>query len=186
MLVLPAVVAIQILLPSRFQTNRSTQHTANSVCEVMADPSSYAGKAIGIKATYAGNFEMSVLVDQQCPKAEIWFGRGLIEPPGTQYAPVDSFRDLAKIKATDWKSWPAISFRETPASKHLDRYVRKLKRKGEIRVTVTLLGRFDYFPDLLAIKTAEGKIRTTWGFGHMNCCKARFVAESITEFEPSR
>ncbi len=44
-----------------------------SVCKISDDPSAYNNKLVRVRGYVEGNFEYSVLVDEQCPDNGIWF-----------------------------------------------------------------------------------------------------------------
>ena len=61
-------------------------------------------------------------------------------------------------------------------------YIRKHKKGvGDITVTATFTGRFDYIPMWLALKASDGKVTAFSAFGHQICCSARLEPQSVTE-----
>jgi hypothetical protein len=155
-----------------------------TLCELMSNPLRFAGRAVEVHATLAGNFEMSVLVDDSCPHSDvvIWYGRGLVATDTSQYAFIDSIDAMEKPDDIGWRPPAPVIFHPTNDSKKMFEYIRKHKKGGDVTVTATFTGRFDYIPKLLALKASDGKVTAVSAFGHQNCCSARLEPQSVTEF----
>jgi hypothetical protein len=166
----------------------SDEPLKTTLCELTAHPSRFAGQYIEVRATHAGNFEMSILVDDSCPRSDVvvWYGQGLVPTDVSQYAFIDSIDDLKNPDDIRWRPPAPVNFRATQDSKRMSEYVQKHRKKGELTFTATFRGRFDYIPRLLAVKGPDGKVTVVSAFGHQNCCSARLQPESVTEFTPPK
>jgi hypothetical protein len=155
-----------------------------TLCELKSHPLRFAGRTVEVHATLASNFEMSVLVDDSCPRSDvvIWYGRGLVAADTSQYAFIDSIDALKKPDDIHWRPFAPVIFHATKDSKKMFEYIRKHKKGGELTVTATFTGRFDYIPKLLALQASDGKAAAVSAFGHQNCCSARLEPQSVTEF----
>jgi hypothetical protein len=55
-------------------TNKPAQTpTETTVCKIVDDPSAYNNKLVRVRGYVSGNFEYSILEDEQCPDHGIWF-----------------------------------------------------------------------------------------------------------------
>jgi hypothetical protein len=155
-----------------------------TMCELFANPSRFAGRDVEVRATFTGNFEMSVLNDRSCPRSDvvIWYGNGLIGTEDAQYAFLDSLDALKIPETIHWQSWVPNTFHDSKESIRMFKYVRKHQKKRDATVEASFVGRFDFIPisKWLALKTADGKTIAVSAFGHQNCCNARLVPKSVS------
>jgi len=176
LVVLPGTAVAQI---------RADEPIKTTLCELVKDPARFAGQYVQVRATFVGNFEMSILVDDSCPRSnvEIWYGRGLVTTDTSEYAFVESF-DAALKKPDDvrWLPSSPVTFHATKDSARMYRYVRKQQTHfGYAKVNATFTGRFDYISKWLALKAPNGEVTIVSAFGHQLCCSARLEPESVTE-----
>ena len=155
-----------------------------TLCELQNNPLRFAGRYIRVRATFAGNFEMSMLVDDSCPHSNvlIWYGQGMAATDTSQYAFIDSLAALEKPDDIRWQAPAPVIFHATQDSKRMSNYIRKHKKGvGDVTVTATFTGRFDYIPKWMALKALDGKVTAFSAFGHQICCSARLEPQSVTE-----
>jgi hypothetical protein len=155
-----------------------------TLCELITDPLRFAGQTVEVRATLTGNFEMSLLIDDSCPRSNvlIWYGRGMVATDTSQYALIDSMDALKKSEGIVWHSPAPVVFHATKDSKKMADYMAKyVKKFGEVSVTATFTGRFDYIPKWLALKAPDGKLTAVSAFGHQLCCSARLEPQTVTD-----
>jgi hypothetical protein len=165
-----STVAITIAMLSgvRLAQAESTPLTS-TVCEVSKDPSRFDNKFVRLRATLAGNFEISAIRDpghENC--GSLWFTY-----PGSGPEASVSISSLTPNQAR-----PAVQLQRDEAFRQFQKMVgAKMypRRRGNIcmdcsryEVTATMTGLVEY--------AGPGK-----GFGHMNGFPVQFVLQSVQE-----
>jgi hypothetical protein len=174
--------------PAASQTAQGASKT--TLCDLTANPLRYAGQIVEVRATLESGFEMSVLIDDSCPHSDVrvWYGDNIPAVDGSPHALIDSLDALRRPGDIHWLPPAPVIFQPTKDSESMGEYFRKLPSfSDEVKVTATFRGRFDYIPKSkwLALKVSEGRLEAFKAFGHLGCCCARLVPQSVTEFVPS-
>jgi hypothetical protein len=188
------ILAVLVFSPA-FVPALSAQIVDASVCDILANPESFDGKTVRVKAEVIAGFEEFVIKGSDCdtPVDAIW----LAYPAGTKAkaGPAATLQmQLAKnnpsevsasnrspVKLEKNKDFKEFDYRlSTP-------YKMSAMCLGCIRyaVTATLVGRLDGTKDAGVVRDTTGKFITVHGFGNLNGYRARLVLQSVSE-ESSR
>lgn len=169
-----------------------------SVCRIANDPSAYNNKLVRVRGYVAGNFEYSVLVDEQCPDNGIWFA--FADGSGPPWLAINiKGKGIPGGKDSEGRTTKPISLRLIKDSnfEQLERYWA-ISAKGKAcaegpppefppdcttyRVTATFTGRVDGVSK--EIHAAHLRRRSQdpvdWrGFGQMGMYDAQIVVQSV-------
>jgi hypothetical protein len=162
-----------------------------NVCDILANPQSFDGKMVRIKATVVAGFEEFTIRGTDCkqPVNAIW----LSYPQGTsgKAGPAAMLRlQLAKNNPAPVNavSRAQVSLDKNKDFKTFDNFLStQAKTSGmclgcvKFAVTATLVGRLDGTNDTGFIRDSAGKVIGLSGFGNLNRYNARLVLQSVSD-----
>jgi hypothetical protein len=165
-----------------------------TICEILANPSSFDGKTVRVKGTVSAGFDEFVLKDAACnqPINAIW----LAYPEGTKgKAGPAAFVQLQLGRnnpaATTNANRPPVKIEKNKEFKQFDSLLSTSYKSGGMclgctryTVTATLVGRLDGVKEAGVTRDSAGKFVSTNGFGNLNLYRARLVLQTVTEVTP--
>jgi hypothetical protein len=185
------ILTVFLLCPFLSRT-ADAQTMDTTVCDILANPSSFDGKTVQIKGTVVAGFDEFVIKDLSCnqPINAIW----LAYPEGTKA----KAGPIAFLQIQLGKNNPGTVSGVSRAAVKLDKNNKNFKQfdsllstpvkiggicLGCVRytVTATLVGRLDGTKDAALVRDGSGKVISANGFGNLNRYTARLVLESVAD-----
>jgi hypothetical protein len=162
-----------------------------TTCDILANPQSFDGKIVRIKATVSTGFEEFAIKDPSCgqPVNAIW----IAYPDGTKAkAGPAAFVQLQLAKnnpaAATIPSRQAAKLDKNKEFKQFDSLLSTPYKAGGMclgctRYTVkaTLVGRLDGVKDAGIVRDGSGKFVGASGFGNLNLYRARLVLQNVAD-----
>jgi hypothetical protein len=188
LLVFVLVIFVMVPFSTRAQVVDST------VCDILANPSSFDGKIVRIKAVAIAGFEEFALKGEGCNQMvnAIW----LAYPEGTK----GKAGPAAFLRLQLGKNHPAavvnvsrgpVTLDKNKDFKDFDNFLSTPAKTSALclgcvkfMVAATLVGRLDGAKDVGLIRDSAGKVIGLGGFGHLNRYSARLVLQSVSEISP--
>lgn len=169
----------------------SAQITDASVCDVLANPSSYNGKIVRIKGTVQAGFDDLVIKGSGCGQAvnDIW----LEYPQGTKAksGPLAILRLQLAHNNPATVSEPSRAAVQLDTDKEFKQFDSLLSASPKVKglclgctrntVTATLVGRLDGDKQAGLLRDDKGKVTGIAGFGNLNMYTARLVLQSVSD-----
>jgi hypothetical protein len=170
------------------------------LCDVLVNPSAYAGRIIKVRGELVVAPETSFLWDHSCQTD----GRILIELPEevkpepdfseiAEFAPLNDpltfartfFLDKSSLRF-DWQPFPR-SMRVTLRKDREWKLMKKYLNSPNHSVTAAVIGRFDWIPgNGIALRMRSGEVSYISGFGHMNAWKERIIIAGVRNVEATK
>ena len=182
--------ALFLLVSFAFIPALRAQTADASVCDILANPQSFDGKMVRVKATVLAGFDEFILKDTTCKQAVngIW----LSYPEGTKAksGPAVVIQlQLAKNSPGPGlaAARPAIALDKGKDFKQFDSLLsapyKGARCLGCIRstVTATLTGRIDSVERAGLERDASGMVTAIHGFGNLGAYSARLVLQSVAD-----
>jgi hypothetical protein len=133
-----------------------------SVCQVLADPSSYRGKVVQVR----GVFTYRGLREDDCPKEFITGGH--------RWPPI---LNLASTEYTDAEELPFGFVTDLQSWEHLDEVAIEAGKRGRpVEIWATIIGQIRAQPDYVL---PDGRVRG--GYGHLGVLPAEIVVKRVTD-----
>ena len=172
----------------------------STMCEVGANPSKFDGKLIRVRATHRSGFEHTLLTGCE-PRVSIWLE--INEMPHLltgEVAPVkkaDEIKTPAKLQWRKLPPRPQVSVVADAGWKAFEKEIESQRKRlsaannllvGSTALTATFVGRLDWLGGRLIAYRAEGSkevVLKFGGFGHLNAWPMQFVAQRVSDVEPS-
>jgi hypothetical protein len=185
LLVFVLMIFVMVPLSARAQMVDST------VCDILANPQSFDGKIVRIKAVAIAGFEEFALKGEGCNQMvnAIW----LSYPEGTK----GKAGPAAFLRLQLAKNHPAtivnvsrapIMLDKNKDFKDFDNFLSTPAKTSALclgcvksMVAATFVGRLDGAKDVGLIRDSGGKVIGLGGFGHLNRYSARLVLQSVSE-----
>jgi hypothetical protein len=182
---------LALLLTGLFlAANAKAQAVDTTVCEILANPQSFAGKTVRIKGTVIAGFDEFVIKDASCNQSvnAIW----LAYPEGTKAkaGPVALLQlQLSRNNSAlaQEMNRSAIKLDNNNDFKQFDGFLSTPYKSGGMclgcvryTVTATLVGRLDGAKDAGLTRDSSGKVIAINGFGNLNRYSARLVLQSVS------
>ena len=169
-----------------------------SVCKIFKDPSLYNNRLVKVRGYVDGNFEYSLLLDERCPDASIWFAFADGSGPTQLEVTVQGRGTLGSRDSKDRRTPPlSVHLIKDPSFESLMHYL-ELSAKGRAcangpppefppdcatyRVTATFTGRVDGVSKQIHdkhLKRSDHDPVDGLGFGHMGMFDAQIVVQSV-------
>jgi hypothetical protein len=162
-----------------------------SVCEILANPQSFDGKTVRIKATAEAGFDEFIIKGSGCnqPVNTIW----LDYPEGTKAKAGSAAFVQLQLASNNPATVTAanrvpIKLEKNKDFKQFDSLLSTPAKTGGmclgcIRYTVaaTLVGRLDGSSSPGVVRDSQGKVVGLHGFGNLNRFSARLVLQSVSD-----
>ena len=174
----------------------AAQVVDTSVCDILANPQSFDGKMVRVKATVAAGFDEFIIKTSGCtqPVNAIW----LAYPEGTKakagpvaFVQLQLGRNNPAVVATPNR--PPVKLEKNKDFKQFDSSLSTPYKTGgmclgcvQYTVTATLVGRLDGTNSPGVARDSKGNFVSLNGFGNLNRYSARLVLQSVSDVSPQQ
>lgn len=169
----------------------AAQITDASICEILANPQSFDGRAVRVKGTVIASFDEFALQDAGCNQLinAIW----LAYPEGTKgKAGPAAFVQLQLSRnnnaAAPSPSRSPVKLDKNKDFKQFDSLLSTTYKAGGMclgciryTVTATLVGRLDGVKDAGVVRDSSGRFVSANGYGNLNLYRARLVLQAVSD-----